>query len=223
MSLKEDGRLWRTARAEANKQLSAIQERIKAGETTGDKITDFILYCYSGNFEIEPRLRNIESRLQGKTGQLAICIDETKDTDKTASVKFSAYLFRYNKLIGTDLDFNFRGELILPTRNMQMVDCLHWPEEGIFNSNNDVLRLSTKQLASLLGIEDTSRAGRSLNPKVHLLIGDQELMDWLNFVTSKIDDQEMCQCFRSQIALMAHMAGHSLSTLPELKTLLYEE
>ncbi|MDF1496777.1 MAG: hypothetical protein P1P90_01825 [Patescibacteria group bacterium] len=233
MSIQEDLQLWREAKTEADKQstkannqLASLQERIKSGKTTGDKLTDFIICCFSGNFEVEPKLRNIESRLQGKTGQVVICIDETEEAGKKNSAESSAYLFRYNKLIGADLDFNFQGELIFPTRKMQMVDYQYSIEGGIFNSIDDVLKLSAKQLSSLLEIRDISRAGQSLekqNAKVHLLIGDQELMEWLNSITARMRDQELSKHFRSQMALMAHMAGHDLSTLPELKNLLLDD
>lgn len=61
------------------RQQAALIERIKAGETTGDPILDFVTVCWSGDERIYDHLKTLQDSLVGMAGQYILTIETEKE------------------------------------------------------------------------------------------------------------------------------------------------
>ena len=60
---------------QANDKMKQLRERIKRGETTGDRIKDFVIARYGSlNKEIEAIYRNLEERIRQHVGEFILMI-----------------------------------------------------------------------------------------------------------------------------------------------------
>lgn len=59
---------------EAQGSLSQLRERIRSGETTGDRIKDFVLVHYGFDEELEQRLRGIDESLRAHHGEFVLVV-----------------------------------------------------------------------------------------------------------------------------------------------------
>lgn len=57
-----------------------IREAVAEGQSTGNKISDFVFRYYDGNWEIEKRLRNIQDKMLGKKGEIVVIISFSEIT-----------------------------------------------------------------------------------------------------------------------------------------------
>ncbi|MFA5185506.1 MAG: hypothetical protein WC551_03385 [Patescibacteria group bacterium] len=61
------------------KQQAALIERIKAGETTGDPILDFVTVCWSVDERVYDHLKTLQDSLVGMAGQYIVVVETEKD------------------------------------------------------------------------------------------------------------------------------------------------
>lgn len=71
----------RTGQAEAARKAAAedLTKRIKAGETTGDRLVDFLVASFGAGYEEAlPHYRALEERMKGRTGQFVLMIERAE-------------------------------------------------------------------------------------------------------------------------------------------------
>lgn len=56
-----------------------VRERVRAGESTGDRVRDFVLSRYGHSTKIEQILRDIETQLGGHVGELILVVERDEN------------------------------------------------------------------------------------------------------------------------------------------------
>ena len=167
---------------EQREKLEALRARIKAGESSGDRLRDFALACWNDTFDglVARAFQGVQGQLQGKIGQLAMIVEfrlrsSTVDdgpgssfhNDEVATVRIG---FLSDDQLHIDLKSSAWG---LPCHNHVEYGAVNGFITGCICFNDKRTTLSS--VASSLGMLDVSYGRR---PDV--VVGDEAVTAWLS-------------------------------------------
>ncbi len=79
LTKRESARRQEEERVALAKRQQDLADRIKAGETTGDPILDFVTVCWSGDEGVYDHLKTLQDSLVGMAGQYLLTIETEKE------------------------------------------------------------------------------------------------------------------------------------------------
>mgnify|MGYP001582145151 CR=1 FL=1 len=202
------GKLQKSAEvdiAEASKIMKALQGRVKDGETTGDRIKDFVLVRYGFlSDEIEAVYRDIEKRVKAHVGEFVFVFSAKDEHEGCTGFGGKGYYVRKNNLyLGIlkkdflildkpDKGCSFPTERFVcfeDSRKCKTIDknlSEDSVKDGIWSKANFGLSLQeTEGPVNFRTIFRISHRGEEESPELVLKIGDKEVDEWFlerNFI-----------------------------------------
>ncbi|GEM_PF-2866676 len=210
--------------AQANEKMKQLRERIKSGETTGDKIKDFVIARYGFlNDEIEAIYRDLETRVQQHVGEFVLMIVKRESFHGCSGLGYEPKPEDYELDEHIYLGVLKHGSLVLnpadnkcefltsnyarcwdPWReNTELVDgnlASHWSNDFGFNLNKPLNRRNP--------IARFRMRGDDPDLELEVKIGDSEVKAWF--------EKQRGKYYLMIFQKMAQLLGRPIAEPPEL-------
>ncbi len=187
------------ANGEALKSATAeVRDRVRAGETTGDRVRDFVLSRYGYSTEIEQILRGIEAQLPNHVGELVLVVlreenfhgctgfgGKAEDRDYHLEERWYLGVVSAAELIMDPL----KPELFLPTGGQHLSARLSYP--GQEKVEEDDIRLGLN-LDPLYRLNQPLQLRNPMNRRIAIPGPGQELLQ-MELVVGNAEVEAWCE------------------------------